>query len=187
MQRGALNHSAGQLYRFEVSDRRDDTCTADLIRDLAKEGQLFLRGELVGNCPTGCLGGKTEFFLLRQVVDFEHDTIGRYRQVLALRVPIGDIRHYLIDRVAHFDGVGDGKSPLTRSVESFEMRLTGQVLAEHVIEIRIESASGHFPRVLQFECTACGIARIRKQRFFLFLTLLVKRLESLPRKEHFAT
>ena len=64
MKRRALDNRTAQLYGFEIRYRRYDTCAADLVGDLFEERQLFLRGELIGDCPAWCLGGKTEFFLL---------------------------------------------------------------------------------------------------------------------------
>ena len=64
MKCGTLNYRAAQLYRFEVGYRRHNTGSTDLVGDLFEQRQLFLCRELIRDCPTRCLGSKTEFFLL---------------------------------------------------------------------------------------------------------------------------
>ena len=129
MQRRALDYRTAQLYGLKVRHRRYDSRSSYLIRDLFEQCQLLLCGELIRDSPTGCLGGKTEFLLLGKVVYFQYDTIGRHRQVLALRVPVGDICHDLVHIVANLNGIRDMKSPLFGGLQPFEMRLAGQVLA----------------------------------------------------------
>ena len=75
---------------------------------------------------------------------------------------------------------------MPRRVKSFEMGLAGQVLAEHVIEIGIESTSRYFPRVLELERTRRCVARVGEERFFLLLAFFVQRLKPLPGQQHFA-
>ena len=171
---------------FEVGNRRDDTCSADLVGNRFEERQLFLGWELIGDRPSRCLGCVAEFVLLGEVIDLEHDAVGGNRQVLALGVPVGDVVHHLIDRVTNLDGIGYMETPLSGCFEPFVMGLAGQVLADHVIEIGVQSASCHLTRVLQFERTRSGIAGIGEQGLFLLLALFVESFEAFPGKEYFA-
>ena len=66
------------------------------------------------------------------------------------------------------------------------MGRAGQVLAEHIIEVGVQTSSRHFTRVLQFERTGSGITGIGKERFFLLFALFVKRFKPFPRQEHFS-
>ena len=111
MQRRALDYRTAQLYGLKVRNRRYDSRSADLISNLFEQRQLFLRGELIRDCPTGCLGRKTQFLLLGKVVYFQYDTIGRNRQILALRVLVGDICHDLVHIVTNLNGIRDMKCP----------------------------------------------------------------------------
>ena len=186
MKRSPLNHSTTELHRFQVGNRRDDTCASYLIGDFFEEGELFLCRELIGYRPPGCLGGVAEFFLLGEVVDFEDDTVCGNWQVLALRVPVSDVRHHLIDILADLNGVGDVETPFACRLQPFVVGLAGQVVAKHIIEIGSQSSPCHLFRVLQFECTGSGVARVGEERLFLFLAFFVEGFETLPREEHFA-
>ena len=64
MQRRPLHHCAAQLYRLQISHRRHNTRSANLIRDLLELRQLPLCRELIRNRPAWCLGRITQLFLL---------------------------------------------------------------------------------------------------------------------------
>ena len=88
--------------------------------------------------------------------------------------------------MANLDSVRYVESPLFGSLEPLVMSRAGQIVAEHVIEVRVQTTTRHFFRILQFECSGSGISRVGKQRFFLFLTFFVERFETLPWQQHFA-
>ena len=79
------------------------------------------------------------------------------------------------------------KSPFFRRTQALKMCIPRQILAQHIIQIRIQSSPCYLSWILQLQCTACRVSRVRKQRLFLFLSLFVQRLKPLPRQQYFAS
>jgi len=63
------------LHRFDVCDRRDNTCATDLKDDFIQYCFGLFGGVFVRNGPSGCFCSGTEFVLLGDAVDFDDDAV----------------------------------------------------------------------------------------------------------------
>ncbi len=83
--------------------------------------------------------------------------------------------------IAHFE------TPRTGCHHIIVMIVVRQVIAEQVVEIRIESAMRHFGRIEKFHRAGSRISRIGKQGLAGLGTLCVESVESGPWQQHFTT
>ena len=129
VQRGAAHGGACQLHGLHVGHRGDGTGAAHLIGDLqqARLGTLGL--ELVGNGPAGRLGGIAQRTLLLQRVDFQHDAVGRHRQVFALPVPVVDVVENLLHRAHLAHALADLKAPAASGLQVLIVAIGWQTVA----------------------------------------------------------
>ena len=139
VKRGAFDYCTAQQNRFHVGNGCHCAGSAHLVTHGVEARQLFFGGELKRNSPTRSLGGIAQHLLLSQRVDFQYYTIGRHRQRLALFVPVVDIIHHLFHRVADANGVADVKTHVAGPFEPLIVCRTGQVLAQNIIQISVQS------------------------------------------------
>ena len=143
VERCALHYCARQLHRLEICHRGDYTASSGLKRHIFQLRALPLRCKLVCHSPPRRFGGEPEVALLPQGINFEHKSVGGYRQILPFRVPICDKTAHFVYRVQ--DLILPGlEPPLFHHLHIFGMGVAGQILAKQEVEIGIEIALCHF-------------------------------------------
>ena len=133
MQRGTADGGPGQQHRLEVSHRRHHARAAHLIvdRNEARLGPLGL--ELIRDGPPRTLRRSPERTLLPKGVYLEHNAVRSHGQAVALGVPMRDVSHDFLRRVADTHGVGRFESPPACRLQIVVMIVGGQVVAQHII------------------------------------------------------
>ena len=129
VQRGTADGSTGQQHRLEVSHRRHHARTPHLVvdRNEARLGPLGLK--LIRNSPPRTLRRGSERTLLSKGVYLEHDAVRSHGQAVALGVPMRDVSHDFLRRVADTHGVGRFESPPACRLQIVVMIVGGQVVA----------------------------------------------------------
>ena len=186
VERGPLDNGAGQQDGIHVGHRRHDTRTSHLIRHLTKDGRGLLRLKFVGDGPSGALGGHAEGFLLRQRVDFQHDAVGGHRQRPSRFVPVVDVVHHLLQRVAQLHVGAHFEAPSFGGHHVVVVRIAGNVVAQKIVEIGIQPALGTHLGVFALERARGGVAGIGKELLFALLALPVEPLEVGPGQQYLA-
>ena len=143
VERCALHYCARQLHRLEICHRGDYAASSCLKRHEFQLRTLPLGGKLVCHSPAWRLGGESKVALLPQGIDFEHKSVGGYRQILPFRVPICDKTAHFVYRVQ--DLILPGlEPPLFHHFNIAGMGVAGQIFAKQEVEIGIEIALCHF-------------------------------------------
>ena len=148
---GASDCSSGKMHGVHICHGSDGACATHLICHLEQACAGALRLVFVCYGPSRRLGRHAERTLLAQGVDLEHYAVGGHGQILALRVPIGYKLHYLLQSLHLLHSLRHLESPPAASHKVLVMSVFGQILAEQIIQIGIESACRHYARVLQFQ------------------------------------
>ena len=92
MQGGVGNGNAADEYGLQAGNRGYCAGASDLYINGFDNGQCFFGREFVGNGPARRTGDETQFFLLRQAVDFDHHAVDFIRQSRAF------LLHFLVKR-----------------------------------------------------------------------------------------
>ena len=186
VQRGATHRGTGQLHRLHVGHGGHSARPPHLVGHFQQASARSLGLELIGNGPTGALGRESERALLSQTVHFQHDAVGSHRQVLALRVPVGYEVENFLNRLHLAHAFADLEAPLPRGLEVLEVALGRQLLAQEIVQVGIQPASGHHAAVLTLQRAAGSIAWIGEERLLGSFALLVQTFEDLPGHKNLA-
>ena len=125
--------------------------------------------------------------LLTQGVNFQYNAVCRYRKILALHIPIRDIVHHFLQRLAFLHSFRHLESPTCTLRKILIMTVGRQLLAKQIIEVGIKASLCHDTRVLRFQCPRSGIARICEKPLPTLLTLGIEPAERLPREKNLST
>ena len=133
VQRGTADGGPGQQHRLEVSHRRHHARAPHLIVDRHEACLRPLGLELIRDGPPRTLRRGSERTLLPKGVYLEHNAVRSHGQTVALGVPMRDVSHYFLRRVADTHGVGRFESPPACRLQIVVMIVGGQVVAQHII------------------------------------------------------
>ena len=147
----ALDDSSGKLHGIQIRHRRYSPCSTNLIINGFYLRQCLFSLEFERYRPTWEFGGISEFSLICEFIDLDDYSVRRIRKGLALRVPVIDIRLYLIDIVADFPFVGDRKPPRCSSIQRFVVRREIHVRARDMIQCAPKSSSAYLFRIQEFQ------------------------------------
>ena len=148
VQRCPAHNRTREQHRIEIRDRSNHTCASYLIGNLIESRSSLLGLKLVCNGPTGRLGCVTKMLLLTQGVHLEHYTVCCKGQFLALYIHCIYKIENLVERVAFACSVRYFEAPLAGCSKILEMSVTGELLAQEIVEIGIETTLGHHRRIL---------------------------------------
>ena len=129
MQRGTADGGPGQQYRLEVSHRRHHARTPHLVVDRHEARLRPLGLKLIRNGPPRTLRRGPERTLLPKGVYLEHNAVRSHGQAVALGVPMRDVSHDFLRRVADTHGVGRFESPPACGLQIVVMIVGGQAVA----------------------------------------------------------
>ena len=91
-----------------------------------------------------------------------------------------DVIHHLFHAVANANGITHPETRFTGHLQTLVVRLTRQVLTQHVVQVRVQSTGPHLFRIQQFQGAGGRIPWVGKQRFFVLFPLAVNSVEILP-------
>ena len=133
VQRGTADGGPGQQHRLEISHRRHHARAAHLIVDRNEARLRPLGLKLIRDGPPRTLRRGSERTLLPKGVYLEHNAVRSHGQAVALGVPMRDVSHDFLRRVADTHGVGRFESPPACRLQIVVMIVRGQVVAQHII------------------------------------------------------
>ena len=97
VERRSADSDASHIHRFEQGQWGQRSGAADRDHNVLHLGDLFARGELVGDGPARTSGFLTEGFLPVAAIDLHHHAINFKRQLVADRLGLGVKRDDLFD------------------------------------------------------------------------------------------
>ena len=180
VERCTLHYCARKQHRLKIGYRSDDAGASHLERYEAQPREGSLRLKFVGDGPARRFGGGAEVELLAQRVDFEHEAVGGYRLLFPRLVPMVDVCIHRLQAVEPCHRVRHLEPPRSCLLHVFVVGVAWQIVAYKIVEVGVETASGHFGRVEQLQRAGSSIARIGEERLFLKLTFGVQPVECFP-------
>ncbi len=170
-----------------MCDRSQCAGTSHLHTDVFDHRTFLPRGELQRDRPAGSLRRPTERALLRDGIDFRHETVDLIRQRIAFHFPASVLLQQIVDALAYDAMRIDLESQRNQRIERFPMaverrRPVDQQKVREVVEL-----PGSGDRGIEVAQRARrGVAGIRKARLPFGVALGIQTIECSPIHDHLA-
>src|SRR5258708_16344020 len=175
MQCCTRNYDTANIDGLQQRPRVDGTCAPDIHANVEQfHGNLYWE-ILESNCAAWITSHRSQFLLLRQVINLNHHTIDLVGQVETLLFPFFAIVHDLAQGRCLLDVWIDGKTPFANQLQ--RLPLVAEIHALHIANLvaeEIEVAAGSDAGIFLSQRACRGIAWIGKQPiiFHFFIELL---------------
>ena len=149
MQGRPTDSAAGDEHRLQFRHGRQRAGAAHLHSDLLEHRLGLFGGVLVGDRPTGSLGGGTALLAQSHGVEFDHRAVGFVIEIMAHPVQFVDRRHQIVMRAAGPNPFRRREPKLIQPIQHLHLR--SRHLAAHFAQTIQEHAQRPFGNDLWIE------------------------------------
>ena len=171
----AADRDAADLHRLHERDRGDDSGSPHARDDAQHACHLDPRRELVGERPTGMVGGRAELGPGRDVVQLDHAPVDLDGEIVPVVLQPGEVAQDLVGAVHELHPVGDPQSPALECGPDLGLgRERLPVGSEHVVRVDLERAGRREAGVELTDRAGGRVPRIRERLLSLVQQALVE-------------